>query len=278
MSSRPSTWTPSDGRRLGRRGWRAVRRQLLLGVAAAQVAGHALGDRAGRDVTFADGRVQGVEVGVVHRLGELGQHRRAVELLDRQAFLAQSLGQLVAAVLDGVLAALPAEPLADLVAGPGGDDDLQPVPARTGRRDLGGEDLDAVARAELGVERHQAPVDPGPDAAVADLGVDGVGEVDRRGTDRQGDDVALGGEDEDLVLLEVELQRLEELGGVGGLLLPVDDALQPGHVGGRRPLLVAPVGGDAPLGPVVHLRGADLHLEGLALGPDDGGVQATGTG
>src|SRR4029077_16163195 len=125
---------------------------------------------------------------------------------------------------DGVLAALTAEPLADLIAGPGGDDDLQPVPAGACGVYFGGEDLHAVARAELGVERHQAPVDPGPDAAVADLGVDGVGEIDRGGTDRHGDDVALRGEDEPLVLLEIELQRLEELGGVGGLLLPVDDA------------------------------------------------------
>ena len=47
---------------------------------------------------------------------------------------------------------------------------------------------------------------------------------------RQGDDLALGREDVDLVLLEVELQGLEELDGVGGLLLHVDDALEPGHL------------------------------------------------
>ena len=139
---------------------------------------------------------------------------------------------------------------------------------------LGGEDLDGVAREQLGVERHQAAVDPGPDAGVADLGVDGVGEVDRRGALGQGDHPALRGEDEDLVLLEVDLQVGHELGGVGGLGLPVDDAVQPGQVGGAAVVvLVVPVGGDAVLGPLVHLLGADLHLERLALGPHHRRVQ-----
>ena len=66
---------------------------------------------------------------------------------------------------------------------------------------LGGEDLHRVGRVEPGVERHQPPVDLGPDAPVADLGVDGVGEVHRRGVGGEGDDLALGGEDVDLVLL-----------------------------------------------------------------------------
>ena len=47
------------------------------------------------------------------------------------------------------------------------------------------------ADASVRVERDQPAVDPGPDAAVADLGVDGVGEVDRRRPGRQGDDPAL---------------------------------------------------------------------------------------
>jgi len=39
-------------------------------------------------------------------------------------------------------------------------------------------------------------------------------------------------------------------------------------------LLVLPVGGNAVLGLLVHFAGADLHLKGDALVPDDGGVQA----
>ena len=37
--------------------------------------------------------------------------------------------------------------------------------------------------------------------------------------------------------------------------------------------LVAPVRGDAVLGGAVHIAGSDLHLQWLALRPDDGGVQ-----
>ena len=106
------------------------------------------------------------------------------------------------------------------------------------------------------------------------LGVDGVGEVDRRGAGRQRDDLALGREDVDLVLLQVELERLEELDRVVGLAVDVGDALEPRHLRGVVLLgLVAPVGRDAVLGPVVHLRGPDLHLDRLAVQPDDRRVQ-----
>ena len=130
------------------------------------------------------------------------------------------------------------------------------------------------ALAQLRLERHQAAVDPRPDAAVAHLGVDGVGEVDRRRAGRQRDDLALGREDVDLVLLQVELQRLEELDRVVGLAVDVGDALEPRHLRGVVLLgLVAPVGRDAVLGPVVHLRGPDLHLDRLAVQPDHRRVQ-----
>ena len=83
---------------------------------------------------------------------------------------------------------------------------------------------------------------------------------------RQRDDPALGREDEDLVLFEVDLQALHELGRVGRLLLPVDDPLQPDEVLGRVALLlVAPVRGDAVLGAAVHLARADLELDRAAL-------------
>ncbi len=124
------------------------------------------------------------------------------------------------------------------------------------------------------VERHEPAVDLGADAGVADLGVHGVGEVDRRRPDRQRHDATLRREHEDLVLLEVGLQALHELRRVGDLGLPVDDAVQPVDVVGRRAVLVGPVGGDAPLRPLVHLAGPDLHLDGLAVGPDDRRVQA----
>ncbi len=98
--------------------------------------------------------------------------------------------------------------------------------------DLAGEDLHGVAGGEGRVEGHEPAVDPRADAAVPDLGVDRVGEVDRVGPGRHRHDPALRGEDEDLVLLEVDLQRLHELGRVLGLLLPVHEALEPDEVVG----------------------------------------------
>ena len=120
---------------------------------------------------------------------------------------------------------------------------------------------------------HQASVDAGPDAGVAHLGVDGVGEVQRCGTVGEDDHVALRGEDVDLVVLEVALEVGHELGRVRGLGLPVQDLVQPDDVVGGRLLLVGPVGGHAQLGPLVHLLGADLELDRLAARAHDRGVQ-----
>ena len=175
----------------------------------------------------------------------------------------------------GVLAPLLFEEGADLVAGAAGPHQFQPV-ARGAALLLRGQHLDDVAGAQLVVQRHDVAVDLGADAAVADVGVDGVGEVERG---RAGGEVlhfALRGEDEDLVLEEVDLQRLEELGRVL-LALGLDQLAQPGHLLPLRvvaaALFVGDVGGDPVLGELVHLLGADLDLQRLALGPDHRRVQ-----
>ena len=64
-------------------------------------------------------------------------------------------------VLDGVLAAFPAEPLADLVAGPRRGDHLQPVARRPGRGRLRGEDLDRVGRRQAWCRAARAARSPG---------------------------------------------------------------------------------------------------------------------
>jgi hypothetical protein len=117
---------------------------------------------------------------------------------------------------------------------------------------LGGHDLDDVAVLQPVVQRHEAVVDLGADAAVADVGVDSVGEVERRRAGRKVLDLALRREDEDLVLEDVELDALDELGGVRDVALPVHDLAQPGQLGvvfaiGLGAFLVAPVRGDADL-------------------------------
>ena len=141
-----------------------------------------------------------------------------------------------------------------------------------------GQDLDDVAVAQLVAQRHDLAVDARAHALVADLGVDRVGEVDRAGVLGQGLDLALGREAVHLLGVEVDLERVQELVRVLDLLLPLEHLAQPGEglvvlVEAGLALLVLPVGRDALLGHAVHLLGADLDLEGLALVADDRGVQ-----
>ena len=95
---------------------------------------------------------------------------------------------------------------------------------------LGRENLDDFAVFELAFQRDEAAVDSRADAAVADLGVHRVGEVDRRRPGGQRDHVALRGEHEDLLHRKVVTQRLQELAGVGRLTLPVEQLTHPRHV------------------------------------------------
>ena len=93
---------------------------------------------------------------------------------------------------------------------------------------------------------------------MADLGVDAVGEVDDRRALRKIEHVALGGEDEDLFGEEVILDGGEELLRILDVLLPLDQAAQPGEALGlaqtrRSAFLVAPVRGDAFFGHPMHL-------------------------
>jgi hypothetical protein len=113
---------------------------------------------------------------------------------------------------------------------------------------------------------------------VADVGVDGVGEVDRRGVLGQHDDLALGGEGVDLLGVQVDAQGRHELVGVGHLALPFHQLPDPSEallvlggdgVGG----LVLPVRRDAFFGNLVHVFGADLDLELVAALGDERGVQ-----
>ena len=70
---------------------------------------------------------------------------------------------------------------------------------------LGGQHLDDVAGAQLIGERHDLAVDLCADAAVTDIRVNLVGEVQRRRAGGQRLDLALRGEHEHLVLEQVDL-------------------------------------------------------------------------
>ena len=68
-----------------------------------------------------------------------------------------------------------------------------------------------------------------PTVLVADIGVDGVGEVDRGRALRQRLHLALRRKDIDLVVEEVGAERLHELATGRPRLLPVHQRLDPGE-------------------------------------------------
>ena len=112
------------------------------------------------------------------------------------------------------------------------------------------------------------------------LGVNLVGEIQWRRPVRHIHHVPLGREDVDAVAAHVTAELIHQPMAVTQLLLPLDHLAQPvdlrfiGSLGTAivRPL-VAPVGTNTQFRILVHLMGADLHLHGLALGPDHGRVQ-----
>ena len=68
-----------------------------------------------------------------------------------------------------------------------------------------GHDLDDVAVAQGIAERHDAAVGLGAHAGLADIGVNGVGEIDGGGVARQHDYFAAGREGVDLLRVKVHL-------------------------------------------------------------------------
>ena len=245
-----------------------------------------VGRALGRELAVGDGGEHVVCRLEAQRLGHAGDRLDRARRGDAVASLAQLAGKLATARLGVVGLGVGREVLADLGARRRRDHDVHPVAARLGV--LVGEDLDAVAGGERLGERDHAAVDLGAHAMVAHLGVHLVSEVERRGAGAQVHDLALGREDEDLVLEQVDAQVLEELVRVVHLALdrPVEAAADPrdllvdalvvgAHVAlGVARALVEPVGGDAVLGLLVHLEGADLDLDGARLGAHHGGVEA----
>ena len=212
-----------------------------------------------------------------HALELGGRH---LELLlgarERGVVLAQRLVEQVGAERDGLVALLGAQQVPDLGARLRRLDELEPVLVRLLVRVR--DDLDRVAVAELVAQRDDHAVDARARAVVADRGVNGVGEVDRAAPLRQRLHVATRCEHVDLVAEQVDLDALEELGGIAKLLLRLHELPEPAEllvgVGrDRLALLVLPVRGNAVLRDEVHLARADLDLDALAARTDHRGVQ-----
>ena len=149
---------------------------------------------------------------------------------------------------------------------------------------LGADDLHLVTVLQFGHQWHYAAVDLGANAAVADIGVDGIGEVDRDCAAWQRYQHALRREAEDLVLEQFQPGVLEEIFGIVAFRQLLDRAPQPGigvgfvgnrvscAVGFADAVLVERVGGNAIFGDLVHLPRAYLQFDALARRPDDGRV------
>ena len=90
-------------------------------------------------------------------------------------------------------------------------------PRRVRRRALGGDDLDRLAVAQRRAQRHEATIDFGGDAMVADVGVHGVREVDGGRVARHAPDLAARREHVDLVGEQVELDALHEFFGAAAV-------------------------------------------------------------
>ena len=244
------------GHRLGA-GGSELRQHLAGGILAVADAGHQV-----------VGTAQSVVAGGSLQVGFF-------DVLERDAVFARFFFDQLAADFDGALALVNVEPVLDLVAGARRLDDGEPVAA--GLVSGLGDDFNDVAGVELVAERNHAPVDFGAGAAVADFGVNGVGEVDGSGFARQDQDFALGREGVNLFRVEIDFQSGKEFVGVGDVALPLDDLTEPGEallvLSGDGAVFVFPVGGDAFLAHLVHFFGANLDFEGLAGFGDHRGVQ-----
>src|SRR5690606_32536267 len=122
-------------------------------------------------------------------------------------------------------------------------------------------------------------IDLGAAAAMPDLCVNVIGEIERRGALRQIDDMAIRREYVHSILRAREL--FGEIGIGTGLLMPFEYLPQPCDfflvaadalaIAVRS--LVTPVGTDTKFGLLVHIEGAYLHFEHLAFGADHRRVQ-----
>jgi hypothetical protein len=166
---------------------RARQRHHLVLVGIRRLREGGVDDLAPGQDAFADRDIEILGRGAV----ELLQHRLERLLGEILALLAERLLHDGLAEIEVLGALLGADVAADAGARLAGDD--KTLPGWRRRLRLRGDDLDLVAVDQLGAQRQQPPVDLGADAGVADLRMDGIGEIDRRRAARQGDHLALSG-------------------------------------------------------------------------------------
>ena len=193
-----------------------------------------------------------------------------------QVHPARFLFQQAASQLDAARPLLFLHEMLDLVARARRHHEVEPVAARLVAGI--GDDLDDVAVAQAGAQRHHLAVDAGADALVADVGVNGVREIDRRRAPRERLHLPFGREDVDLFRIQIDFEVLNELVRVADFLLHFQQLADPLEVAlvamvADAAFLVFPVRRDAFLGVAMHLVGANLHLERHPALADDRRVQ-----
>ncbi len=106
-----------------------------------------------------------------------------------------------------------AEPASDFGAAPGCGKvtELRAQPVATRLRFFARDDFDAVAVLYLVGQRHDAAVDFCAAATMPDLGVDVIGEVERRGVRRHLDDVAFRADRVDAILENVAANLVKKI-------------------------------------------------------------------
>src|SRR5271163_421184 len=220
----------------------------------------------------------GVEV-LDARAAVFGGHAQPLLLrnfLQADTRLPRFLLKQLAPDIGGLLTLVQMNPLADLAARARSLDEREPVARRP--VSLLRDDINDVAIGDHVAQRNHLSVHLRAGALMPDLGVNGVGKINRRGAARQDDYTSLGREGVNLFGIQVHAQSGEEFAGLLHLLHPLDQVTHPDDalIVGRRPALVPalvfPVGGDTLFGDAVHLLGAYLDLEGLP-GMNHRGVQ-----
>ena len=92
---------------------------------------------------------------------------------------------------------------------------------------MGGNDVNCLTTLQSRVERCERTVNPTGDAGVAYVGMNSVGEVDRRRTARKGIDVAIGREDVHFFGKQIGFQRLNKVVITAGVFPEFEYFLKP---------------------------------------------------
>ena len=155
-------------------------------------------------------------------------------------------------------------------------------PGRAGSCARLGDDLDAVAVFQPRGKRGIFVVDAGTHRAVADIGMDRVGKIDRRGTLAQRMNLAARRKHIHFIGKQINFDVLEKFQRIARTRLNFQKRLQPLmrfllHVG-KMPILgvhrfVHPVRGHTGFGDFVHANGADLQFHRRAIGAEQRRVQ-----